>query len=147
MSESNITSAEAVPRVGVGAVVIKENRILLVKRKNPPHQGEWAIPGGKVKWGETLKQAAEREILEETGIHIKAHEAVNTFELIEHNDQQQVTWHYVIVDLMSTYVSGEPHASSDALEVRWFDKKDFTSEPVNSTTLHLLKQVIHFLGV
>ncbi|MBN2246845.1 MAG: NUDIX domain-containing protein, partial [Candidatus Aminicenantes bacterium] len=60
------------PQVGVGAVVIKDEKILLVKRKNPPQKGQWAIPGGKVEFGETMQKAAEREILEETGLIIHA---------------------------------------------------------------------------
>jgi len=134
-----------VPRVAVGAVIVSDNKILLVKRKNPPHQNEWAIPGGKVKWGESLQQAAEREILEESGIHIKAQEPVYTFELIERDEQQRVIWHYIIVDLMCCFLSGEVQASSDARAARWFDKKDLSTKTINSTTLHLLKNIIHFL--
>ena len=59
------------PQVAVGAVVVKEGKILLVKRKKPPSKGQWAIPGGSVKLGETLKEATEREIREETGLRIK----------------------------------------------------------------------------
>ncbi|MDH3355103.1 MAG: NUDIX domain-containing protein, partial [Chromatiales bacterium] len=70
------------PVVGVGAIVIHEGAVLLVKRGKAPHKGEWAIPGGKLKWGETLQQGAEREILEETGIAIEAGELLYHFEHI-----------------------------------------------------------------
>ena len=69
------------PQVGVGAVVFHDGAVLLVQRRNPPCADEWAIPGGKVRLGETLQEAAEREILEDTGLHIKAGEPVYAFVL------------------------------------------------------------------
>ena len=71
------------PRVGVAAVVTKNNRVLLVKRGVPPSKGLWAIPGGNMKLGETLKETAEREILEETGIVIEAGDPIYAFDFIE----------------------------------------------------------------
>lgn len=144
MAKTNIDCNTSVPRLAVGAVVIENNKILLVQRKHPPHQNEWAIPGGKVNWGESLQHAAEREILEETGISITAHESIYTFELIDRDEQQQVIHHYVIVDLICTYQSGEVRACSDARAARWFDKEQLSTEHINSNTLHLLKNIIHF---
>ena len=71
------------PLVAVGAVVFNQNRVLLVKRAKPPAQNQWAIPGGKVRLGETLQQAAEREIHEETGIIIRALKPIYTFDIIQ----------------------------------------------------------------
>ncbi|MBW1743354.1 MAG: NUDIX hydrolase [Deltaproteobacteria bacterium] len=92
--------------MAVGAIVIKDNRVLLVKRSKPPGEGLWAIPGGRVELGETLQQAAEREIMEETGLTIKAKDPVYTFEVIEPDDAGRPRFHYVIVDLMADYVKG-----------------------------------------
>ncbi len=64
------------PQVAVGALVFRENRVLLVKRNQPPGKGFWAIPGGRLKLGETLKEAAEREVMEETGVIIRARSPV-----------------------------------------------------------------------
>ncbi|MBL7181327.1 MAG: NUDIX domain-containing protein, partial [Desulfobacterales bacterium] len=71
------------PQVAVGAIVFKDNKVLLVLRANPPAEACWAIPGGRVELGETLRKAAEREIKEETGISIRVREPVFTFEVID----------------------------------------------------------------
>jgi len=107
------------PRVAVGAFVFKDNRVLLVRRANPPSEDLWAIPGGKVRLGESLKDAAEREIKEETGISIRAQEPVFTFDHIERDGDDRIRFHYVIVDLKADYISGQPRPGDDALEARW----------------------------
>ena len=79
--------------------------MLLVKRGNPPAKGVWAIPGGGVELGETLEKAAEREVLEETGIVIKAGKPIFSFESIHRDDKDRVRFHYYIVDLTASYIS------------------------------------------
>ncbi|MEE9402308.1 MAG: NUDIX hydrolase, partial [Desulfobacteria bacterium] len=101
------------PQVAVGAIVIKDGRVLLVKRSQPPSKGLWAIPGGRVELGETLKEAAEREIMEETGLTIRAGDPVYTFEVIKRDDTGRIRFHYVIVDLVADYLSGKLNASDD----------------------------------
>jgi ADP-ribose pyrophosphatase len=132
------------PQVGVGAVVFHQNRVLLIKRGQAPNKNQWAIPGGRIQLGETLQQAAEREILEETGIRIKAGKPVFSFDLIQHDDEQQCQWHYVVVDLDAEYLSGDPVAGDDAVEARWVSADELTELPVNETTLQLLKNHYQF---
>ena len=127
------------PQVGVGAIVFHQNRVLLVKRGQPPNKNQWAIPGGRIQLGETLQQAAEREILEETSIHIKAGKPVFTFDLIQHDNQERCQWHYVVVDLDAEYLSGDPVAGDDAIEARWVKAGELTELPVNDMTIKLLK--------
>ena len=127
------------PIVAVGAVVFHKGKVLLVKRAQPPSEGQWAIPGGKIKMGETLQQAAEREIDEETGILIHAGKPIFAFDLIEHDDHGGCRRHYVIVDLFCEYLSGEPHANDDVCDARWFSAQELNSHSVNQTTLSLLK--------
>lgn len=135
---------EIVPQVGVGAIVFHSNAVLLVKRARPPNAGQWAIPGGRLLTGETLQQAAEREILEETSVHIKAGEPAYTFDLIQHNEQGECSLHYVIIDLDANYLSGEPVAGDDASEARWVRATELASLPVNETTLQLLRSRYNF---
>jgi ADP-ribose pyrophosphatase len=137
-----ILPASAYPehaRVAVGAVVFKQNRVLLVRRASPPAHGDWAIPGGKVRLGETLKQAAEREIFEETGITIQAGEPVFCFDTIERDPGGRVRFHYVIIDLAAEYTHGEPYAGDDALEVRWVAPEELHTLQVSPATLTLLR--------
>lgn len=132
------------PRVAVGAVVFKDNKVLLVKRAKPPAQGLWAIPGGSVELGETLQQAAEREILEETGITILAKEPVYTFDVIEKDQKNRIRFHYVIVDLIADYISGQPLPADDADEVRWVSSRELKNLGVNPGTLNVLKSEFGF---
>ena len=107
------------PIVGVGAVVIKDQQVLLVRRANEPNRGQWSIPGGTVELGETLAQAATREVWEECQVQVEPGAVVATFDLIKRDEQGQIRYHYVLLDLAAHYVNGEPVAATDALEVRW----------------------------
>ena len=132
------------PQVAVGAIVIKDGRVLLVKRSQSPGAGLWAIPGGRVELGETLRQAAEREIVEETGLTVRAGDPVYTFEVIKRDEAGRVQFHYVIVDLMADYLSGELNASDDASEARWTTVEELERLPVNKTTRKVLTNVVDF---
>ncbi len=129
------------PQIGVGAVVFKEKRILLVKRKYNPGKGLWALPGGRVQWGESLRQAAEREVLEETAIRIEAGEIVFAFDLIDKSENDEINFHYVIVDLDGRYLSGEPQAADDALAANWFSPEEIKKMTLNPKTIELLEKV------
>ena len=128
-------------RVGVGAVIIRDGQVLLVKRGREPAKGLWAIPGGAVEPGETLQAAAEREILEETGVVINAGEPIFAFDLIEKDETGALKFHYVIVDLRAEYVSGEPVAADDAADARWLAPRDLDSLDVVPVTLELLRKI------
>ena len=126
------------PLVAVGAVVFHQNHVLLVKRAKPPSQGKWSIPGGVVNLGETLQEAAEREILEETGLFVKAGDPIFAFDVVEHDDDGRIRFHYVIVDLMAVYVRGDPHAGDDAKEVRWVSPEDLPLLDLSEKTRQFL---------
>lgn len=129
------------PVVAVGAIVRRGDEVLLVLRGTPPNKDQWAIPGGRLQLGEPLKQGAEREILEETGIRIKAGAVVFTFEHIEQDHDGVVLFHYVVLDVAAEYLSGEPHAGDDARDARWIPLTQLEQWPVNSTTLQALRQL------
>lgn len=139
-------SNQTQPIIAVGAVVFHDNQVLLVERKQPPNQGQWAIPGGKVLLGESLNAAAEREILEETGITIRAGKPVYTFELIEKDPNANVLYHYVIIDLLAEYISGQPEPADDVSAAAWVDQKSLNTLPVNQETRKLLREHFDFPG-
>ena len=132
------------PVVAVGAIVFRNSRVLLVRRAQPPSQDLWAIPGGRVEIGETLQEAAEREILEETGITIEAREPVYTFDYIERDGSELPRFHYVIIDLIADYVRGEIRAGDDAADARWVCAEELAGLKVSSKTVHLLKTHFDF---
>ena len=132
------------PRVAAGAIVFKTSHVLLVRRGNAPARGQWAIPGGSVKLGETLQQAAEREVREETGLNVRAHEPVYTFDVVERDAAGRIRFHYVIIDLLADYVSGDIQPADDALEARWVSAAELARMAVNTTTRQVLKQLFDF---
>jgi ADP-ribose pyrophosphatase len=130
----------------VGAVVIYQDKVLLVLRGKAPAKDMWAIPGGSVNLGETLQVAAEREVLEETGLYIRAGEVIYAFEKIEHDDTGQVRFHYVILDLQAEALDpAQPlTAADDVSDAGWFSLADLDhlNLPVSDTTRTLLQQVM-----
>ena len=132
------------PRVAVGAVVFKDDKVLLVRRAKPPAENVWAIPGGSVEIGESLREAAEREILEETGVTIRALEPVFTFDVIDRDAGGGVRFHYVIIDLTAEYIQGVPMAGDDASAARWFSSDELATMNVNTRTRELLKSKFSF---
>jgi 8-oxo-dGTP diphosphatase len=132
------------PRPAVGAVVFKGDAVLLVLRGNSPSRGVWAIPGGSVRLGETLQAAAEREILEETGVVIRAGDPILVFDAIQKDDGGAIEYHYVIVDMNADYVSGEPRAGDDAADARWITEDELARLPVNPATRRLLAEKFNF---
>ena len=134
-------SYPAAPVPAVGAVVLHDGAVLLVRRGRAPARGVWAVPGGRVELGETLAEAAEREVREETGVSVRAGEPVWSFDSVIRDEAGRVSFHYVIVDLLADYVSGEPRAQDDALEARWARPEDFPGLLVSRPTLDLLARL------
>jgi 8-oxo-dGTP diphosphatase len=130
-----------VPTVGVGAITIKDGRILLVKRGIEPGKGLWAIPGGTLRLGETLQGCASREILEETGVTIAVGECIYVFDLIELDEAGEIKFHFVVVDFAALYVSGEPKGADDAEEANWFSPSELKEISVSRHTLEALRSV------
>ena len=129
------------PRVGVGAIVIKDGKVLLIKRAAPPNKDLWATPGGMLELGETLQEGAEREIFEETSIRIKAGKPIFTFDLIERDAEGRVYFHFLIVDMEAEYLAGEIKAASDALDVCWATPEECWTLPSTVNTVRMLKEI------
>ncbi len=107
------------PIIGVGAVIIKDGKILLEKRKNEPGKGKWSIPGGLVELGETIEQTAIREVKEETGLEVEKPEHIDVVDNVVRDENGEVQYHFVIIDCFVKLKGGTLEARSDAEELRW----------------------------
>src|SRR5690349_7281556 len=129
------------PLIGVGAVIIENGRVLLVKRGHPPLAGEWSIPGGVLEVGELLREAAVREAKEETGLTVATGEILGVFDrLIRTGDRVQ--YHYVLIDFLCQRVHGELRPGSDADEVRWFSAGELASLNLAKDTADVIRKAL-----
>jgi 8-oxo-dGTP diphosphatase len=107
------------PRLGCAGLIRRGDQVLLGKRNKEPNRGLWVLPGGGVEFGESFAKTLERELLEEAGIQVEAQGVFNVYELINPPNE-----HRVIVYINANYRSGDPVASSDLSEVRFFDSNE-----------------------
>lgn len=107
------------PLIGVGAVAIKDGKILLMKRAFEPGKGKWSIPGGLVEVGETLSDACAREMEEETGIKIHVLELINAYDMIVPDEASKIKYHYVLIDFLVKPIGGTERSSVEVLEMKW----------------------------
>lgn len=107
------------PVVGVGAVIIKDGKILLEKRKSEPGRGKWSIPGGLVELGESVSQTVVREVAEETGLEVCEPKLIDVVDNVVRDENGEVKYHFVIIDYFVKLKGGNVKASSDAEELRW----------------------------
>lgn len=126
------------PLVGVGAIIIENSRVLLVKRAHPPIQGQWSIPGGALELGELVRDAAVREAGEETGLIVEPGDLLGVYDRVLRHADGRVQYHYVLVDFLCRPVGGELHAASDAAEVRWFTAEQLPALGLADDTLEVI---------
>ncbi len=112
------------PVAGVGAVVFNKGKLLLVKRGNEPNKGKWSIPGGGIELGETVYQAAKREVFEECSVKIEIMRVLDAADNIVRDADGRIRYHYVIIDLLANYIGGDLKAQSDAAECGWFTPEE-----------------------
>ncbi|MFQ5865033.1 MAG: NUDIX hydrolase [bacterium] len=128
------------PLVGVGAVITKNDRILLVKRRYDPKANYWTLPGGLVEIGEEVRQALRREIREECGIEIEPTKVIDVVDFIEKDENNKIRFHYVLIDFEAIYESGELTPASDVLEVQWFSKNELRNLELPDITKKFLQK-------
>ena len=109
------------PIAGVGVVVFRNEEVLLVKRKKAPYKGQWSIPGGKQWLGETVTQAARRELMEETGVEVNELTLIDVIDIIVPDEEGEIIYHYIVADYRAHWLSGECSAGDDAQDVQWFN--------------------------
>jgi ADP-ribose pyrophosphatase YjhB (NUDIX family) len=117
------------PLVGVGAVVVRQGRVLLVRRGQEPLKGQWSLPGGLLEVGESLTAGVKREVREETGLNVEPLELIELLDRI-HRDGERIRYHYVIADYLCRVVDGELNAASDADAVRWVERAEWNSHSI-----------------
>jgi 8-oxo-dGTP diphosphatase len=122
------------PLVGVGALIVHAGRVVLIKRGHEPLKGEWSIPGGLLEIGETVRQAAEREALEETNLVVRATELLGVFDRIVEDSDKRTCYHYVLIDFLCQKISGDLHASGDADDAQWFTPDEVRGLPLAEDT-------------
>ena len=128
------------PLVGVGAVIVEGDRVVLVKRGHPPLAGEWSIPGGVLELGETVREAAVREAQEETDLAVEPVELLGVFDRVVRDEEKKVRYHFVLVDFLCRRVSGELKAADDAAEARWFTLEEIRMLPLAKDTAEVIRK-------
>jgi len=139
------------PRVGVGAVILDRDRVLLVKRGQPPSQGKWSIPGGMVHLGERIEDALRREVQEECGVEVRLLGLCGVIDRVRHAPPDgaaapRVHYHYVIIDYVASVESGVPRAGSDAAEVRWVPIRELEAYDTTDGLADMVHRAAHIKG-
>jgi 8-oxo-dGTP diphosphatase len=126
------------PIVGIGAVILDQQRVLLIKRGHAPLEGEWSLPGGALELGESLEEGIRREVLEETGLAVEPVVIVEVVDRISRDAQGRVQYHYVLVDYLCRIVGGELACATDAIDARWAGRDDL--EPIAPFTAKVIQK-------
>lgn len=135
------------PVVGVGVVVLDAGKVLLVRRGKPPREGQWSLPGGAQKLGETVFEAGVREVREETGLRVEVLGLVDVVDTIRNDDNGRIRYHYTLVDVFAAVRDGGLRAGGDAAEVAWFDVADVAGLGLWSETERIINLALEMHDV
>jgi ADP-ribose pyrophosphatase YjhB (NUDIX family) len=137
------------PIIGVGAVIIQGNQVLLIKRGQEPLKGEWSLPGGALELGETLEHGIRREVLEETGLEIEPIEIIEVFDRIVRDEAGTVRFHYVLIDYLCRVTGGALCCASDAAAGHWLRREELNAHSkykVAPFTAAVIEKAFHKLA-
>ena len=132
------------PVVGVGAVVVRDGRALIIRRAHEPRKGEWSLPGGHLDLGESLIDAVRREVKEETGLEVHPGPIIETFDRVHRDPDGRVRFHFVIVDFVCEAPSGEAVAGSDAEAVAWVTARELDGYGVNAHAAAVIRKGLEY---
>ena len=130
------------PIAAVGAVIIDQGKVLLIRRGKPPRPGLWSLPGGGQELGEGYIEAALREVREETGLIVESLGLVDIVDSITRDESGRVQFHYLLADIVACPVGGTLKAGGDAAEVRWFSAEEAFALPLWSETIRIIKEAL-----
>lgn len=130
------------PLVGVGAVIVHGGRVVIVQRARDPLKGQWSIPGGALEIGETLRQCAAREALEETGLRVEAVDVLDVFDSIYPDADGRARYHYVLIDFLCRVLGGELRAGGDATQARWVTGEELDVFAVNANAQRVIRKAL-----
>ena len=126
------------PIVGVGTVVMDSDMVLMIKRGKPPRQGSWSLPGGAQELGETIREAARREVREETGLQIEIFGLIDVVDSVRSDADDKIEYHYTLIDLAGYSVGGTLMAGGDAQDCRWFTRTEINAMDIWSETKRII---------
>jgi 8-oxo-dGTP diphosphatase len=130
------------PMVGVGALIFREERVMLVRRGREPAYGKWSLPGGLVEVGETLRGAIRREVLEEVGLEVTPKDVVAVLDRVLLDAESQIEYHYVLLDFLCECAPGEPLAASDVLDVAFVQLDRLQRYPLTEGTEEIIRRAV-----
>jgi ADP-ribose pyrophosphatase YjhB (NUDIX family) len=128
------------PLVGVGAIILERDRVLMVQRGKQPLEGWWSVPGGLLEVGETLDHGVRREVREETGLEIKPLGILEVFERIQRDSAGAAEYHYVLIDYICRPAGGALRAGDDACAAEWVRRRDLKRLKITEGTLAVIEK-------
>ena len=130
------------PVCGVGVVCLKDDQVLLVKRAKPPITWQWSIPGGGQELGETTREAALRELKEETGVDADLIGLIDVIDTVREDEEGRIQFHYTLVDFAAIWTSGEAVADDDVSDAQWVHLSDLENKGLWSETIRVIREAV-----
>ena len=127
------------PLIGVGAIIIEGDKVVLIKRGHAPLIGEWSIPGGVLEVGETMREGVIREAREETSLLIEPMDLLGVYDRVLRDDRGQVLYHYVLIDFLCRIKGGSLQAAGDADQAQWFNQQELSALPLPQDTAEVIR--------